>query len=352
MEIIFVVANMTGGGTERVISVLANQFIAEGHRVGILMTAGDTVAYPLDPKIRLVSLGGQTGGSVLKRIGRIQKMRRFFKQHKEAVICAMGIETNLFTVLAARGLSNRVLISERNDPGQCSYAAVRNFLYGMADVLVCQTTDAAKAFPGRAGKKSVVIPNPIAPDLPAPFHGERKKEIVAAGRLTPQKNHALLLQAFSSFTPAHPEYTLVIYGKGELEQALREQIRALHLEERVKLPGFAENLPEKIRESAMYVLSSDYEGISNSLSEAMAMGLPVISTDCPIGGSKMCIRQGENGLLVPVGDKDALAQAMSRLAEEPSYAAKLGEEAEKLRDQYSVEAISAKWIFCMQKDPA
>lgn len=348
VEIIFVTASMTGGGTERVISVLANRFVQENHQVAIFMTAGDDVAYTLREEIVLFSAGGQSGGSLRKRLARIKKMRDFFRRRPGAVICGMGIETNLFTVLAAWGLKNRVVISERNDPNQCGYKRLRDFFYNRADVLVCQTEDARKCFSGRAGKRAAVIPNPIAPGLAGPFHGERRKEVVAAGRLTAQKNHGLLLEAFALFRREYTDYKLVIYGKGELEEELRKRAKELGIADYVSFPGFTGNLPEKMRDAFMYVLSSDYEGISNSLAEAMAVGMPVISTDCPIGGSKMCIRDGQNGLLVPVGDAQKLAAAMGRLAKDPGYAAGLGREAEKIREKYSLESISRLWMKCLK----
>lgn len=348
VEIIFVTASMTGGGTERVISLLANRFVQEHHQVSIFMTAGDEVAYTLREEIGLFSAGGQSGGSLRKRLERIKKMRDYFRNRPHAVICGMGVETNLFTVLAAWGLKNRVVISERNDPNQCGYKRLRNFFYNRADVLVCQTEEARRCFPGRAGKRAVVIPNPLAPELVGPFHGERRREIVTAGRLTFQKNHALLLESFALFHRKYADYSLVIYGKGELEDELRKKAAELGIADYVSFPGFTANLPEKIRDASIYVLSSDYEGISNSLAEAMAVGLPVISTDCPIGGSKMCIRDGQNGLLVPVGDAQRLASAMERLAGDPAYAAGLGREAEQIRERYSLESIGHLWMKCLK----
>ena len=94
----------------------------------------------------------------------------------------------------------------------------------------------------------------------------------------------------------------------------------------------------------MYVLSSDYEGISNSMLEAMALGLPVIATDCPIGGSRMYIRDGENGFLVPVGDAEALARAMGRLADEPALGEKFGREAVKLREGLTTAKIADRFL--------
>lgn len=94
----------------------------------------------------------------------------------------------------------------------------------------------------------------------------------------------------------------------------------------------------------MYVLSSDYEGISNSMLEAMALGIPVVATDCPIGGSRMYIKDGVNGFLVPVGDAEALAGAMGRLADEPALGVRFGKEAEKLGEELAVPKIADRFL--------
>lgn len=347
-SIIFVTANMVGGGTERVISTLSNFWVEKEMQVSILMTAGNTVDYELDSRVDLIAIGNQTGGSIIKRIDRIRKMRNYFKKNSDAVICSMGVETNLFTVLATRGLKNRVIISERNDPNQCGYAKLRDLLYGMADCLVCQTKDAMNCFPKGVQKKSVVIPNPMNPNLPAPYHGERRKVISAVGRLTAQKNYDLLLEAFQIVQKAFPDYELHIYGKGELEEPLKEKTQVLGLQANVKFMGFVNNAISEIMKDAVYVLSSDYEGVSNSLAEAMAVGMPVVATDCPIGGSAMCIENGVNGFLVPIQDKVALAEAICTLLKEPEKAASVGRKAGEIRERFSQDAISSLWLEAMK----
>jgi glycosyltransferase involved in cell wall biosynthesis len=159
----------------------------------------------------------------------------------------------------------------------------------------------------------------------------------------------LLLEAFALFNKktSNP-FTLTIYGKGSLQVSLQEQASTLGIADKVNFAGFYADVMAKIKNSAMYILSSDYEGIPNSLLEAMAIGLPVIATDCPAGGPASLIRHGENGLLVPVGDAAALATAMSELAANPDTAARMAKEAIKVREQYSVDIITKQWINLMQ----
>lgn len=349
MKLLLITAEMCGGGTERVIAVLANYMVQHGHDVTILMTAGERIVYELEPAVKIMSIGGRTGGSVWKRLERIQKIRECYREDREQIIVSFGTETNLFSILAGIFLPNKVIVSERNDPNKCGYSQIRNVLYRFADGLVFQTKEAAECFSDRIVKKSQVIPNPVKDNLPEPFIGERKKEIVAVGRLEPQKNHKLLLQAFADFYKNHMDYKLILYGQGELKEELQIVAELEGIQKAVVFAGFATDVPERIREATAYVLSSDYEGISNSLMEAMAIGMPVISTDCPIGGSALLIQNKVNGLLVPVGDRQALTAAMIRMADNQEEAAKMAEHASKVRVQYSAEKICNRWVEYIQK---
>ncbi len=344
MKIIMVTAGMSGGGTERVIAVLANYMAKKDCDVMIVMTSRDEVVYELQNRVQVLSIGGSTGGSLLKRIKRVCNLRKLFRQDKEQIIVSFGTETNLFSLLAGIGLKNRVIVSERNDPNQCSYPRLRNVVYRMADGLVFQTEEARSCFPKKIAGRGCVIPNPLAEKMEPDLKRERNREVVTVGRLEPQKNHALLLRAFCGFVEFYPDYRLVLYGKGYLEKELKALAKELQIEEKVFFAGFAENVKEKIQNAAMFVLSSDYEGVSNSLMEAMALGLPVISTDCPIGGSAMLIEDKVNGLLIPVGDEKALTDAMKYMAEDISRAEKIGKKAEYVREKYSVEQICEKWL--------
>ena len=343
MHICFIVASMVGGGTERVIAVLANHFIKQNNKITVLLTADHRVEYELNPKIEILQIGGQTGGKLSGRLKRVMTLRSYFRKHKNTVYLSFGTETNMFVILSAFLMRRKIIISERNDPNKCSFAKKRDILYPFAKGYVFQTQDAMNCFSEKIRKKSMVIPNPVSDKVPERYTGVRRKEIVAVGRLEEQKNHKLLLDAYADFLKNVSGYTLKIYGKGYLKQELIEYAERLEIASNVFLADFAPDVHERIKDSAMYVLSSDYEGISNSLLEALALGLPVISTDCPIGGSRMLIKDHENGILVPVGDKSALVQAMTEIATDSELADKLSSEAEKLKKEYSVVQIAGMW---------
>ena len=349
-EVTLVTAGMTGGGTERVIAVLSDYLIQKEYQVTILMTAGSEIAYSIHPDVKVVALGGRTGGSIQKRLQRIVMIRKYMKSNPDSIMLSFGTETNLFVIIAGLLRKNRLVISERNDPNQCEFRLLRNIVYRFADCYVFQTEEAKACFSRRIQKKSIVIPNPLTDQIPEPYHGIREKTIVAVGRLNRQKNHMLLLEAFCEFGAKQDDYILNLYGEGELLNELKKKAQSLGIEEKVFFKGFEANVLDKIKNAGMYVLSSDYEGISNSLMEAMAIGLPVISTDCPIGGSSMLVRDGRNGLLVPLRDKQALSMAMERIATDTRLAQTMSEEAVSVRRLYSVEKICEQWIKILKNE--
>lgn len=343
MDVIFVVSALHGGGAERVIATLANYMADRGDDVTILMTAGDEVVYQLNETVQLISIGQASGGNPLVQIKRLMTMRQYFKVHRQSHIVSFSTTINLFTIIASLGLKMDVIVSERNDPNRFHYKRLRDMIYALGGRFVFQTEEAADCFSKAIRERSCVIPNPIRTGLPEVYTGEREKKIVAAGRLEPQKNHKLLLEAFAGFHKNYPEYTLHIYGKGKLEQELKTLASELHIESHVVWEGFRADVLERIRTYGMYVLSSDYEGISNSLMEAMALGLPCISTDCPIGGSRLCIQNEENGLLTQTGDREALQSAMEWIAQDSKRAEAMGQRAAGIRERFSEEKICEFW---------
>lgn len=344
MKIIFVLPDMPGGGSERVVAMLANDFVKKGLEVSILLFAGSSVAYPLDHRIEVVIVGERSGGDPWLRIRRLVRMRQFYRRNRGCYIFSFCVMGTVFSVLAAAGIPHRMLVSERNDPTRIPHQKLRNWAYRKAEKLVFQTQDMKECFDTDIRQKSVVIPNPVPDNIPDPFLGERKKRIVSVGRLEPQKNHRLLIEAFSEFHREYTDYQLHLFGVGELENELRKQVERLNLNNSVVFRGFSSNVKEEIRDSAMFVLSSDYEGISNSMIEALSMGIPVISTDCPVGGSRAYIQDGVNGLLVPVGDGKALVEAMRRVAGDRLLSAKLSSNAAKVKEKYGLSEIADRFL--------
>lgn len=349
MKIVFVVPDMAGGGTERVISLLANEYVSRGIDTAILSFAGNQQAYPLDNRVELISAGGASGGSFKIRLERLKAMRRYFKDNKGCYIFSFSTIGTGFVVLSTLFMKRNMLVSERTDPRSCDHKTYRDFFYRFCSTLVCQTQDAVDSFPDYLKKKACVVGNPIDPAIPDIYEGIRRKAICAVGRLEPVKNFEMLIEAFSIFITVHPDYILEIYGRGSLEEELKRLVREKHLEKQVIFKGFCPNVKEKIRDASMFVLSSNYEGISNSMIEALAMGIPVISTDCPIGGSRTYIKSGKNGILVPVGNAKKMAKAMRDIIEEQEFSERCRKDAENIRYSCSIEKIADELLKIADK---
>ena len=250
----------------------------------------------------------------------------------------------MYSVVAARGLKVKVIGSERNDPAQVENRKMLNWLrmqlYKKLDILVCQTDEAKAYFPKAIQKKSVVILNPVTDSLPAPYQGVRKHRVVSFSRLEPQKNIPMLLEAFKIFQTSHPDYVLDIYGMGSLRDELIEKAKenpSIHIQ------PYTTDIHRTILDAAMFALSSDYEGLSNAMIEAMGCGIPTIVTDCPCGGARMVIQDGENGILVPVRDGEKMAEAMCRVADDRNLADKLSRNGIKIRETLDKRKIAKQW---------
>ncbi|MBR3836878.1 MAG: glycosyltransferase family 4 protein [Clostridia bacterium] len=344
MKIAFSMAYMRGGGAERVVSELANAFSEQGHDVSIMVAKASECVYPLKDGVKLVDLSARDKGI----LSRVSALRQCIKENRYDIIISFLTNTNIETILATRMLKTPVVISERNNPYVAPKEQIYRFLravtYPFAAGYVFQTPDAQGFFNKRIQKKSVVIMNPINPLLPAAYSGERKKRVVNVGRLFKQKNQKMFIDAFREFSESHPDYIAEIYGDGPLEKELSDHIQSVGMEEKVFLRGFSKEVLSEIADASMFVMSSDYEGMSNALIEAVGMGIPCISTDHPIGGARLTIRDGVSGFLVPVGDAPTLAEKMAKIADDPELASRFSAQGQQLRETLSINRIAEKWI--------
>lgn len=344
------------GGAERVVSVLSNRFAKLGNDVLICTINDYGCCYDLNEKVKCLSLKCDTflKQSALKRTKlRHVRIKNAVCEYQPDIVISFMSETNIDVCLALKKVKVPLIVSERNDPkidpASKLKRLLRKFAYKRADGFVFQTEDARNYFNKNIQEKSCVILNPLTETICEAYQGERESKIVAVGRLNAQKNYPLLINAFESFIKTYPEYSLEIFGTGNIEDKLNNIIEQKGLGDKVILKGYLSNVHDAIKNAEFYVMSSDFEGMPNALMEAMALGLPCISTDCPCGGPKMMIKSGENGILVPVKDEEALLNAMLLFAENKAYAQKLGENAVKIREMVDVNIITQNWLDYITK---
>ncbi len=342
-KITFVTGAMSRGGAERVISLLSNYYATLGWQVSIVMLLHSQVEYALDPGVQIVDLSNDRVNAVLDMPRLVKKLRTLIKRQRPDVVVGFMAQICLIAGLACWGLKSRLVLSERNDPAAISkgklFNAVRNYVYKNSTLTVMQTDRAKSYFPKEVQDNSVIIPNPVSVKCEAVEI--KRKRIVTAGRLSPQKNQKMLIDAFSTVHKTHPEYILDIYGEGSLRENLQQQIDELGLTDVVALRGNIPNIHEQIADAEVFVLPSDFEGLSNALLEAMMMGLPCIATNC--AGCDEVIRNGENGLLIPVGDQRALEKALEQMIADPVFAVRLGDTAKADSVQFAVNEVIEKW---------
>lgn len=351
-KIAFYISSLAKGGAQRVILNLTENFLQKGHDVLIVTTAVVENEYEL-PKgaMRIVSdiQGEEIASNRIKNLkNRLMKLRNIWKTQKPDVIISFIGKNNFMAILTACRTKIPVLVSVRGEPTAEYYnkglRLLAKYLFQKADGIILQTEDSKSFFPKQTVKKAVVLSNPLNPEFTKYlYQGEKEKKIVMVGRIDSNKNQKLAIDAFVPLVSKYSEYRMEIWGDGEDYQSIKDYVSGLKLENRILLPGATHNVREKIEKAAVYILSSDTEGMPNSLMEAMALGLPCISTDCPCGGPKTLIQDGVNGLLTPVGDIDAMTKAIDRVLGNSEFAAELGRNALRIRDTLSPENVNNQW---------
>ncbi len=387
-KVVFFIDSLGGGGAERVVTSLCNQIAQkETYQISIVMLRKAPIAYPLDAQVQLLYAQDMPVQSVYSRLvrwsfGVYKKLRQrilkplltkagkydrypkidetafffysqyalpyreYLKQNPGCTAFGFLIRSNIAMLMAAKGTKTKTVFCERNNPVRPdihkNIIRLRDRLTRRCKAAVFQTED-ERAYYTWLKCPTAVIPNPLKEGLPQPFTGHRRHEIVNFCRLNKQKNIPLLIDAFALLLQEHPDYRLRIYGRGEEKDNLIALTKSKGLENAVIFEDFAPDVHERIRDAAMYVCSSDFEGLSNSMLEALAIGLPCVCTDCEGGGARMMIRDHQNGLLVPVRDVQALYRAMKEIIEDPALAQQLSAEAAKIREKLSIEKVADLW---------
>ncbi len=341
MRIAILSHGASGGGSERVCTLIANYLVEKGHDVFFYAIHSDKREYYIDERVHYVYGDCPGSNKAIRFYKRTSLLKRFLKKNKiEAFVSFIYDEG----YAAYNNKRIKKIFSLRNDPNQMSKVkkTLIESLYKNADKVVFQTDEAKDFFCEKVREHGVVIPNPIKDNLPV-WENSGSKEIIAAGRLSRQKNFSMLLEACASFFKKYPDYSLTICGEGDLKDELKNKAEQLGIADKVNFTGHVTDIHNRMSKAGIYVSSSDYEGLSNSMLEAMAIGIPTICTDCPIGGARMFIKNEVNGILVPVKDADSMSLALEKYAGDPELCRKVSENSRIIREQLDLATICEKW---------
>lgn len=336
------------GGAERQIVLLSNQMALRGHDVTLCVLNEFKSRYKISEKVKVKDLTQAEGSGRLRIIRRLLAFRKAIKRIHPDIIVNYNLQAAYFCLTLSKKARGKVVYSERGDPYDNEYSGLlgklRDITVKKMDGVVFQSEGARDFFSKDIKAKSIVIHNSVnIPQDKYPMPEKRDKRIVSVGRLHPQKNFPLLINAFAKVAPAFPDYSLDIYGDGDLLENLQSQIDCLGLTSRITLNKSRADVWDFICTASLFVLTSDYEGMPNALMEAMALGLPCIATDCRPGGARALINDGLNGYVVPLRDVDALADKMQFVLSHSEKADKIAKEARLLQDSHSDKFIFDKW---------
>ncbi len=346
MNVLFVIHDAHGwAGTERVTNLIANG-LSEHFDVEVLSLCPPphhACGYPYSPEVKLSYL--PLAGGARHILGSNIHMLRFVRHRAPDVVILSGVgEIRHFLLVALLQRPHRpALIAWEHF--NATYAAnhpSRRIAARCCDFIVTLTHKDAETWRRVLAPRNVVcIPNPVPgfPDHPA---GLETKRILALGRLEAQKRFDLLIDAFAVFARAHPDWSLRIRGSGSKEAELRNKLAARGLEDSVQILPPTHNVAEEYAGASMYAISSEYEGFSMTLVEAMAAGVPCVSFDCPEGPSEI-IEDGQDGFIVPLYDVAALAERMGRLADDAPLRRRMGAAARQNIHRYEIGPIIERW---------
>jgi len=359
-KIVCHINSMGKGGAERVMSNLINMFVNDGIEIVLATEWTAPDEYAVSEKVKRVHVGLEkeedNKSRIQKLIIRYQRLRKCIRQEKPDVVLAFSKNANYRAILASLGMGIPVVVSERSDPNfQYKGMVARlkgELIYRLASGNVFQTEYARDFFSRAIVNKSTVIMNPLnAKYLTSEQADQRTKDIVTVGRLSRVKNQKMMIEAINQIKERYPEYTLKIYGTdiGEgTEESLNVLIEQYELQDKVKLMGNSDTLEKDIVNAAMFLLTSDYEGMPNALMEAMAMGIPCIATDCPCGGSKYLLTRDNAGILVGMNDYAGLAEQMVYIIEHETDALEMGKRAQYVKEEMHPDKIYQQWKIYLE----
>jgi GalNAc-alpha-(1->4)-GalNAc-alpha-(1->3)-diNAcBac-PP-undecaprenol alpha-1,4-N-acetyl-D-galactosaminyltransferase len=350
------------GGTQRVVTSLANTWVENGKQVTII-TLGDRSVppfFPLSPSVNWVALG-KSGSStnflsaILANIRRIFALRAAIRRNSPEVVVSFLTSTNVLTIAATRGLHVPLVISERTDPYKDylskAWLLLRRITYPAAQHLVVLSAHYIEFFKPMLNERITSISNPAYQPPQLTQTGTTfppGKVIISIGRLSYEKGYDLLIQAFALICKQHPDWNLLILGEGSMRKELEDLSVSLGLNGRVYLPGAVKDPYNYLYQSSLYVLPSRIEGFGLVLCEAMACGLAVVAFNCSAQTSEI-VRDRIDGVLVSAENVQLLASAMSDIMADDSKRRLFAENAREILNRFPVSRIMKIWEEVLDK---
>jgi len=336
------------GGAERQIILLSNELSQRGHEVHLVVLNENKAPYQISSSVIVHDLTTEEGIGKFRLVRRFLALRKTLKLVKPDITINYNLQGAYFSLLIGRNFCGKILYSERGDPYDSEYSGIlgmiRDFTCKHIDAFVFQSEGARNFFHLSSKQRAIVIHNSVTvPQEKYPIPDSRDNRIVTVGRLHPQKNPWLLIDAFALIANKHPEIKLEFYGDGQLKNEIQTKINSLGLSDRIHLNASRKDIFDCIRTARLFVLSSDFEGMPNALMEAMSLGLPCISTDCHPGGARTLIDDGINGYIVPVRDPQAMAKKIDYILNHPIESERIAIKARHLGKTHTNEIIFNKW---------
>lgn len=349
-KILFFICTLDDGGAQRVVSMLSSKMVERGFDVEVLKYYKSENIYPINEKVKITTVEEET--STTNKLTVMLWMRKYFRNNADVIISFLAT-FNMLAICANKGNDIPLIVADRNDPRYVPsnkiIRTLRDDLYKHAESVVVQTTDNKNYFSQEIQDKCAVIMNPFVMNdkIGSAINTDKDDLIVSVGRLEKQKNQEMLINAFNELRDKYPTYRLVIYGEGPYRDTLQELINKNNLQDRVLLPGSTKEILDKIKSAKLFVLPSDYEGMSNALAEAMCIGLPVISTN--VSGTSDLIVNNENGIVINVGKKDELVIAIDKMLSDDDFGEKCANNAIKVCKKLDIDVICDEWLEFIRK---
>jgi glycosyltransferase involved in cell wall biosynthesis len=356
-DVLFLAWSLNSGGAERKCATLADEFSRRGYAVSILTLSPHTQNdYPVRDEVHRMTVNDSTehSPSLFNRaksvVRRLWCIRRVIQDQRPEVVISVGHVQGLLAAICGKKRTPHFVWTTSTthcfNTNDMKFKLLRFFCSRNKVTLVAQT-DAIQAEYRKVGFKNIItIPNPVITPLVAANRdpSERPIRIASVGRLVSEKSYEHLIDALALLKDVQVEWTCQLIGEGPLMGELQERCQSRGLGSRVEFTGWVKDIREALQQSDIFVLTSSAEGQPNALLEAMSESIPCITTDFTGGAARDLLGETGAGIVVPVGDTKAIAEAIASLLSDHDRRSALGAKGREVVSAFSVDRITTRWI--------